>query len=115
MSLYYKQDGFSHRARMNHTHHTRGDDHGQRACCAAPNEATLKDPVCGMTVTPQSPHHVSHAGNDYFFCSAGCASKFSADPKKYLASAPGTEAGVRAARRDLHVPDASADSSGRAR
>ena len=61
MSLYYKQDGFSHSARMTHTHHTRGDDHGQRACCAAPNEATLKDPVCGMTVTPQSPHHVSHA------------------------------------------------------
>jgi Cu+-exporting ATPase len=73
---------------MNHTHHTRGDDHGQRACCAAPNEATLKDPVCGMTVTPQSPHHVSRAGNDYFFCSAGCASKFSADPKKYLDSRP---------------------------
>jgi YHS domain-containing protein len=73
---------------MNHTHHTGGDDHGQRACCAAPNEATLKDPVCGMTVTPQSPHHVSHAGNDYFFCSAGCASKFSADPKKYLDPRP---------------------------
>jgi Cu+-exporting ATPase len=44
----------------------------------------LFDPVCGMKVTRQSKHHVSHAGNEYFFCSAGCAVKFSADPQKYL-------------------------------
>ncbi len=49
---------------------------------------TLKDPVCGMTVTPQSKHHVAHAGNDYFFCSAGCAAKFEADPEKYLDPRP---------------------------
>ena len=52
---------------------------------------TLIDPVCGMRVTPQSKHHVSHAGSKYFFCSAGCAAKFAADPEKYLRSASGAE------------------------
>ena len=57
-------------------------------------EDVLIDPVCGMKVTRQSKHHVAHAGTDYFFCSAGCAAKFSADPSKYLKprAAPAVEA-----------------------
>ena len=44
------------------------------------------DPVCGMTVDPAiAKHHAGHAGKTYFFCSAGCRSKFLADPAKYLA------------------------------
>ncbi len=45
------------------------------------------DPVCGMTVHP-SPAAASreHAGQKYYFCSAGCAKEFQADPSKYLAS-----------------------------
>ncbi len=50
----------------------------------AAESAVLKDPVCGMTVTPESQHHVQHAGSDYYFCCAGCASKFGADPGNYL-------------------------------
>ena len=46
--------------------------------------AALKDPVCGMTVTEQSPHHVEHEGRPYYFCSAKCQAKFSAEPPKYL-------------------------------
>nr|WP_318248339.1 heavy metal translocating P-type ATPase [Novosphingobium percolationis] len=43
------------------------------------------DPVCGMTVDPgATPHHATHAGHDYHFCSAGCRSKFVADPDRYL-------------------------------
>ncbi|MEA2929848.1 MAG: P-type Cu+ transporter [Hyphomicrobiales bacterium] len=43
------------------------------------------DPVCGMTVDPQTTtHRAEHAGRSYFFCSAGCRSKFAADPQKYL-------------------------------
>ena len=49
--------------------------------------AALKDPVCGMTVTPQSPHQLEHQGRAYYFCSAGCKTKFSADPAKYLEGA----------------------------
>jgi Cu+-exporting ATPase len=44
-----------------------------------------KDPVCGMTVDPATtPHHHVHGGESYFFCSAGCRTKFAADPGKYL-------------------------------
>ena len=88
-------------------------DHGSRTVPSQTEEALI-DPVCGMRVTPQSKHHVSHAGNEYFFCSAGCAAKFSADPEKYLDPRPAPTAASERPDVDLHVPDASADSSGRA-
>ncbi len=44
----------------------------------------LKDPVCGMNVTEQSPNKHEHAGIPYYFCSAGCKTKFIADPERYL-------------------------------
>ena len=44
------------------------------------------DPVCGMHVDPtKTPHHATHAGNNWHFCSAGCQAKFVADPEHYLA------------------------------
>ena len=56
----------------------------------------LKDPVCGMTVSAASAHHLEHEGKPYYFCSAGCKAKFAADPAKYLhvpaATAPPTMA-----------------------
>ena len=49
--------------------------------------APARDPVCGMTVDPtDAKHHVSHAGVDYYFCSATCQAKFDAEPTKYLGS-----------------------------
>jgi Cu+-exporting ATPase len=43
------------------------------------------DPVCGMTVDPaKTPHRHVHRGETLFFCSAGCRTKFAADPAKYL-------------------------------
>ena len=44
----------------------------------------LKDPVCGMSVTEQSPHRCEHEGQPYYFCSAGCKTKFAAEPQRYL-------------------------------
>ncbi|MCA9126561.1 MAG: cadmium-translocating P-type ATPase [Planctomycetales bacterium] len=41
---------------------------------------TATDPVCGMTVNPGEALHSEHKGKSYFFCSAGCQSKFSEDP-----------------------------------
>jgi P-type Cu+ transporter len=46
--------------------------------------ADLKDPVCGMTVTPQSPHMLEHEERPVYFCSAGCKAKFAVDPGKYM-------------------------------
>jgi Cu+-exporting ATPase len=46
---------------------------------------TQIDPVCGMSVNPATtPHHHEHHGKQYSFCSAGCATKFAANPEKYL-------------------------------
>jgi Cu+-exporting ATPase len=42
------------------------------------------DPVCGMTVTKDSPHHHAYKQQEYFFCSAGCQGKFEANPENYL-------------------------------
>ena len=58
------------------------------ACCGAKapeGAATVKDPVCGMTVDPATTaHRADHNGKDYFFCSEGCRTKFVADPDRYL-------------------------------
>jgi Cu+-exporting ATPase len=56
------------------------------------NEKTsLKDPVCGMTVTESSEHHFHFKEDDFYFCSAHCLKKFSADPKTYLNPKPKTQ------------------------
>ncbi len=44
----------------------------------------LKDPVCGMTVKPDSPHRYAYRGVEYGFCSAKCLAKFRAAPESYL-------------------------------
>ena len=44
----------------------------------------IKDPVCGMTVKPDSPLRHEHEGKVYLFCNSKCQAKFSADPGKYL-------------------------------
>ena len=47
------------------------------------------DPVCGMTVDPaKTAHHSEYQGAEYHFCSAGCKTKFSADPERYLSGEP---------------------------
>ena len=43
-----------------------------------------KDPVCGMDVREDSPHHLVHAGEPVRFCSAGCLQRFAADPARFL-------------------------------
>ncbi|MBI5320186.1 heavy metal translocating P-type ATPase [Bradyrhizobium sp.] len=51
----------------------------------AGHAAGVLDPVCGMTVDPAtSKHRFDHEGTTYHFCSAGCRTKFAADPAKYL-------------------------------
>ena len=63
-------------------------------CChkhAANTENTatvLKDPVCGMTVQPNSPLHHEHHGTTYYFCGNGCLKKFAANPQAYLGEKP---------------------------
>ncbi|MGD8414909.1 MAG: heavy metal-binding domain-containing protein, partial [Candidatus Latescibacterota bacterium] len=49
-----------------------------------PSDGALRDPVCGMEVREDSPHKTSHNDKTYYFCCAGCLSKFEAEPDRYL-------------------------------
>ena len=50
-----------------------------------PTSAGVLDPVCGMTVDPHTAkHRADYHGHTYYFCAAGCKTKFTADPQKYL-------------------------------
>ena len=45
---------------------------------------TVKDPVCGMDVNPETAFATrDHAGQTFYFCSQPCVEKFDADPHKY--------------------------------
>ncbi len=86
--------------------HAHVQDHSGKECCSAHGEHShaghvyhaapvdahaIKHPVCCMAVDPQTAKHgAEHNGHPYYFCSAGCRTKFLADPARYLdpASAP---------------------------
>src|ERR1043166_5754807 len=64
---------------MTHTEHHHGHIQADSA------KDIVRDPVCGMAVDPHTARHRhQHRGHAYYFCSAGCHTKFAADPEKYL-------------------------------
>lgn len=66
-------------------HGDHAHEHGEAA-------TKVLDPVCGMTVDPAtSKHRFEHHGETFHFCSAGCRTKFAADPAKYLAGKKASE------------------------
>lgn len=74
-------------------------NHGDDDAALVTDDGKVRDPVCGMQVDPATTaHHAEVLGQSWHFCSAGCRSKFIADPQRYLqpssepeAVAPGTE------------------------
>ncbi len=65
-----------------HHGHSGHDHHGHDRTHAKPG---VLDPVCGMTVNPEtSKHRFEYGGETFHFCSAGCRAKFAAEPTKYL-------------------------------
>ncbi|HKR88010.1 MAG TPA: heavy metal translocating P-type ATPase [Phenylobacterium sp.] len=81
-----------------HHHHYHHEHGGQRT--ATLDDGRVTDPVCGMKVDPKTtPRRAEREGRSFFFCSAGCKTKFDADPDRYLASqekppAPAAPAGA---------------------
>jgi Cu+-exporting ATPase len=68
-------------ASTDHVHTHDAHDHHHHA----PAEGGVLDPVCGMTVDPHTAkHRTDYRGHPYYFCSAGCRTKFIATPEKYL-------------------------------
>ena len=55
------------------------------ASVEVPAAVTAIDPVCGMTVAVKGARHrATHAGEEYYFCNAGCRERFVANPARYL-------------------------------
>ncbi|OGO29119.1 MAG: YHS domain-containing protein [Chloroflexi bacterium RBG_16_52_11] len=54
---------------------------------------TLKDPICGMDVTPGTAAGKSeYNGQTYYFCSLGCKKAFDKEPEKYAGKGTGEQA-----------------------
>jgi len=67
-----------------HQHHHHHHGHEGQGTTAADDGRAL-DPVCGVKLDPKTtPHQVEHEGREFSFCSAGCKTKFEADPARYL-------------------------------
>ncbi len=68
-----------------------GGGHGHNHHHAAAGTDVI-DPVCGMTVDPNtSKHRSDYRGVTHHFCSAGCQTKFEAAPQQYLDKSNGTQ------------------------
>jgi len=60
-----------------------------------------------MTVSPESPHVLEHAGVPVYFCCAGCKTKFAAAPEKYLQrSAPAAAESTATPPEETSAPGA---------
>ena len=52
-----------------------------------PQEKSAVDPVCGMSVNPETAKIKSFIeGQNYYFCAEGCRIAFEANPEKYIES-----------------------------
>ncbi|PIB92327.1 heavy metal translocating P-type ATPase [Caulobacter sp. FWC2] len=67
-------------------------DHQHQGGCSHARDSslsTVKDPVCGMSVDPATTsHHTEHGGRTFHFCSAGCRTRFVANPATYIVGGP---------------------------
>lgn len=72
-----------------HSHHSNSG-----VVRSAKSEQVVTDPVCGMSVNPESAAgFYEYEGKSYHFCSASCLEKFRREPEKYLAHSSHTAAG----------------------
>lgn len=54
---------------------------------------TLRDPICGMDVDPNTAAgHSEYKGTTYYFCSPGCKKSFDKEPERYVAKSEGEPA-----------------------
>jgi P-type Cu+ transporter len=83
----------THGSSCNHAGHAGHGHHHDADAAKNAGEKTARDPVCGMSVNPEtSKHRFEHSGTIYHFCSNGCRTKFEADPAKYLDKAEAEKA-----------------------
>lgn len=59
----------------------------------------LKDPVCGMTVTDKSFHHLVHQGQTHYFCDARCKQRFASHGLRHAGTGPAKATDTASQRR----------------
>lgn len=65
---------------------------------------TLTDPVCGMTVAPDSEHHTEYDGQTWYFCSERCRQRLEADAEFFLDdTAPSGSAGTHKESGEIYT------------
>ncbi len=65
-----------------------GDGHGIPGNEGPARGTAVTDPVCGMSTDPATaPEHRGTPAGTVYFCSAGCAAAFDADPARYATAA----------------------------
>lgn len=62
-----------------------GHGHGHSGKSGVGNTDHM-DPVCGMSLDPESGYGKMHDGRLYHFCSRDCLDKFEAEPARYAAA-----------------------------
>ena len=78
-----------HNHSPSHDHHAGHDAVPQYAPAPMPPTGQVdKDPVCGMTVSAQSPYAAEYEGKLHHFCSDKCERKFTAGPERYVQPSP---------------------------
>jgi YHS domain-containing protein len=69
----------------------------------------FRDPVCGMTVSPErAADVVDHEGRRFYFCSKNCAERFRRNPDQYLGDR--TQSSLAAGQ--IELPETGADNRG---
>lgn len=53
---------------------------------------TANDPVCGMSVDPETAIAVEYDGRIYYFCESACADTFRDDPDRWIPDVAALEA-----------------------
>ncbi len=77
-----------------HDHHQNDHhvhDDGTVCLCETPDSldvsTTAIDPVCGMTVEKEGAEHIAtNQRQAYYFCSAGCRTRFLGNPAEYVSA-----------------------------
>ncbi|WP_279610432.1 MULTISPECIES: heavy metal translocating P-type ATPase [unclassified Burkholderia] len=80
---HHAREADKHAPSAAHGHGARAHQHEGRAEHVRSTDS-LRDPVCGMTVSDKSRFHGEHNGEWYAFCSQACLTKFQAAPSKYV-------------------------------
>jgi YHS domain-containing protein len=75
----------THDHQHEHSHHHKHVDGTDCHCETDADEASVIDPVCGMTVDKSSTDLTAdYKGQTYYFCSPGCRTAFVANPAAYV-------------------------------